>query len=273
MKTMIKNNKLLYSYIAGWTDGDGCIHIGRKKWNSRWSLKLTDKEPLHFINNTMNLSKNIYKTKLDPRWKNPKTSYELTLRTKQALPFINNIATYLVEKQDKAKQYLTVFSQTFNFSYLKHDREEFFAWLAGFFEAEGYVGVRKTKTSGKLKSGKIKIYSSIEARLQLANTNFSIMDFILKKLKEYEIVNESTKLYDSRKASRKKCPFTSKWVDRKQAYELVLQSGSFLKLQKEIFPHMVIKRKKEKILEGLEILKNRTRKIKGVKEFYDKEAR
>jgi len=99
------------------------------------------------------------------------------------------------------------------------------------------------------------------------------MDFILKKLKEYEIVNESTKLYDSRKASRKKCPFTSKWVDRKQAYELVLQSGSFLKLQKEIFPHMVIKRKKEKILEGLEILKNRTRKIKGVKEFYDKEAR
>ena len=270
---MIKSNKLLCSYIAGWTDGDGCIYIGRNKWNSKWSLKLTDKEPLHFINNTMNLSKNIRKAKLDTRWKNSKTSYVLTLCTKQALPFINNIAAYLVEKQDKAKQYLTVFSQPFNFSYLKHDREEFFAWLAGFFEAEGHVEVRKTKTSGKLKSGEIKVYDFTETRLQLVNTNLLVMDFVLKKLKEYEIVEESRKLQISKKASRTWCPDTLKWKNRKTMYRLGFRGVHFLKLQKEIFPHMVIKRKKEKILEGLEVIKNRTRKTKGVKEFYAQEAR
>jgi len=269
---MIKSNKLLYSYIAGWTDGDGCIHIGRKKWNSRWSLKLTDKEPLHFINNTMNLSKNIYKIKLDTRYK-CKIQYELVLRTEQALPFIDNIANYLVEKQDKAKQYLTVFSQPFNFSYLKHNREEFFAWLAGFFEAEGHVEVRKTKTSAKLKSGEIKFYDFTETRLQLVNTNLLVMDFVLKKLKEYEIVEESRKLQINKKASRKWCPDTLKWKNTKQLYRLGFRGAHFLKLQKEIFPHMVIKRKKEKILEALEIMKNRPYKTKGVKEFYAQEAR
>jgi len=269
---MIKSNELLCSYIAGWTDGDGCIHIGRKKWNSRWSLKLTDKEPLHFINNTMNLSKNIYKIKLDTRYK-CKIQYELVLRTEQALPFIDNIANYLVEKQDKAKQYLTVFSQPFNFSYLKHNREEFFAWLAGFFEAEGHVEVRKTKTSAKLKSGEIKFYDFTETRLQLVNTNLLVMDFVLKKLKEYEIVEESRKLQINKKASRKWCPDTLKWKNTKQLYRLGFRGAHFLKLQKEIFPHMVIKRKKEKILEALEIMKNRPYKTKGVKEFYAQEAR
>ena len=205
---------------------------------------------------------------MDTRWK-CKIEYELRVRTKKALPFINNIANYLVEKQDKAKQYLTVFNQPFNFSYLKHDREEFFAWLAGFFEAEGHVEVRKTKTSGKLKSGEIKVYDCTETRLQLVNTNLLVMDFVLKKLKEYEIVEESRKLQISKKASRTWCPDTLKWKNRKTMYRLGFRGVHFLKLQKEIFPHMVIKRKKEKILEGLEILKNSTHKRKGVKEFYD----
>ena len=270
---MIKKlDKLLCSYVAGWTDGDGCIHIGRKRCDSRWTLKLTDKEPLYFINNTMNLSEKIYKKKLDTRWK-CKTEYELRVHTKKALPFINNIANYLVEKQDKAKQYLTVFNQPFNFSYLKHDREEFFAWLAGFFEAEGHVKVSKRKLNKKLKSGKIKVYDFTEVNFQLVNTNLLVMSFVLKKLKEYEIVDKSRKLQDSIKTSRKWCPVTLRWINRKPMYRLFLGSDSFLKFQKEIFPHMVIKRKKEKILEGLEILKNRTYKRKGVKKFYDQETR
>jgi len=270
---MIKSNELLYSYIAGWTDGDGCIHIGRKRYYSKWALKLTDKEPLHFINNTMNLSKNIWKIKAAIGFGYKcKIQYELSVRTKQALPLINNIANYLVEKQDKAKQYLTVFNQPFNFSYLKHNREEFFAWLAGFFEAEGHVEVRKRKINKKLKSGEIKTYDHTETSLQLVNTNLLVMDFLLKKLKEYEIVDESKKLQIGKKASRTWCPDTLKWKNRKTMYRLGLQSASFLKLQKEIFSHMVIKRKKEKILEALEIIKNSPRKRKGVKEFYDQEA-
>ena len=271
---MIKKlDKLLCSYAAGWTDGDGCIHIGRRRGDSGWTLKLTDKEPLHFINNTMDLSQKIYKKKLDTRWENQKISYELRVRTKKALPLINNIANYLVEKQDKAKQYLTIFNQPFNFSYLKHNRKEFFAWLAGFFEAEGHVKVRKRKLNKKLKSGEIKVYDFTEVDLQLVNTNLLVMSFVLKKLKEYEIVDKSRKLQDSVKASRRWCPVTLRWINRKPMYRLFLGSGSFLKIQKEIFPHMVIKRKKEKILEGLEILKNRTYKRKGIKEFYDQEAR
>lgn len=263
---MIPNN-LMYSYMAGWTDGDGCIHISKveKRW-SRFSLKITDIEPLLFFKKKLNVENKIVLKKPDQRGFKVKPMYNLNIYTKKALPFIKNIAPYLIEKQFKAIEYIKTFEgEVENFSHKQHTDEEFFAWLAGYIEAEGHVGVRIKKKFDKRRN---KEYVFKQIFIQLVNTNLDVMQFITDKLKKLNILDSKIILQKLIPKS-KPCIKTGKLFVRKPVYRLFAASASFLRLQEKIINYFIISRKKNKILEGVAVYKQAKFKRKTIREYFN----
>jgi len=263
---MITNN-LMYSYMAGWTDGDGCIHTSKvKKHWSRFSLKITDMEPLLFFKNKLNLENKILLKKPDKRGFKTKPMYSIDIHTKKALPFIKNIAPYLIEKQFKAIEYIKTFEgEVENFSHKQHTDEEFFAWLAGYIEAEGHIGVRIKK---KFEKRKNKEYVTKEVYIQLVNTNLNVMKFVIDKLKKLNILDSKIILQKQIPKSRP-CIKTGKVYVRKPVYRFFAASASFLRLQEKIIDYFIISRKKNKILEGVAVYKQIKFKRKAIKEYFN----
>jgi len=273
---MQKENNILYSYIAGWVDGDGCIYVSKKyRHHSSLSLKLTDIEPIIFFKNNLNIKSNIiFKKASNQRFKEA-LAYEVKLSGVKCLSYLENIMPYLVEKQQKVVDFFELYPEkklNKNITYLKHSEEEFYAWLSGYFEAEGHVGIKKKVAIKKLKSGKIQSYDYIESVLQLVNTNKFAMEFILNRLKQYNITNSLKKL-NVLKGGVKKCNITKKIINRKPCYRLFFKGSDFLNVQEKILPHFVINRKKEKILEGIKNFKNSRYKRKGVKDYFNEKEK
>jgi len=256
---------LINSYLAGWTDGDGCIHISK---TSKLSLKLIDKEPIEFFKTNLNIFNIIEEVKIDKRFK-AKQEYRIQIGGKKAVDCLKQIVPFLIEKQNKAKEYINIYEKNnFNCSYLQHTENEFFGWLAGFSEAEGCFSVKKRR-----KIVKNKIYFNQEPVFELTNTNQYVMNLIVKKLHEYKIAEN--KNLNVKKASQKICKITNKLITRKESYRLLLGGNDLLVFYQKIYPFMVIKRKKNKLLEGIEVMKNYRRKRKelkkNLKKFYGKE--
>lgn len=254
--------------MAGWTDGDGCIHVSKlNKSYSRFNLKITDIEPLLFFKNKLNLNKKIHLKKPDKRGFKQKPMYELSILSKKAVPFIKNITPYLIEKQYKAIEYIKSFEgEVENFSHKQHTDEEFFAWLAGYIEAEGHIDVRMRKRFYKKTNKEYFIRHHIS--IQLVNTNLDVMQFVTNKLKKLNILDSKIKLQKFIPKSRP-CIKTGKVSVRKPIYRLFAASVSFLRLQEKIIDYFIISRKKNKILEGVTIYKQSKIKRKTIKEYFN----
>lgn len=253
--------------MAGWTDGDGCIHTSKvnKNW-SRFSLKITDMEPLLFFKNKLNITNKIMFKKPDKRGFKTKPIYAININSKNALPFIKNIAPYLIEKQFKAIEYIKIFEgEVENFSHKQHTDEEFFAWLAGYIEAEGHIGVRSKRTFEKRRN---KEYVFKHIYIQLVNTNLNVMQFVIDKLKKLNIL-DSKIILQKQIPKSKPCIKTGKVFVRKPLYRLFAASASFLRLQEKIIDYFIISRKKNKILEGVAIYKQSKFKRKAIKEYFN----
>jgi hypothetical protein len=263
---MIPDN-LMYSYMAGWTDGDGCLHVSKiNKSQNRFILKITDIEPLLFFKNKLNLENKILFKKPDKRGFKTKPMYALTINSKKALPFIKNIAPYLIEKQFKAIEYIKAFEgEVENFSHKQHTDEEFFAWLAGYIEAEGHI---KAKIRKQLKKKMNKEYVFTEIYIQLVNTNLDVMQFVTDKLKKLNILDSKIILQKQIPKSRP-CIKTGKVYARKPLYRLFAGSTNFLKLQEKIVDYFIISRKKNKIFEGVAIYKQAKFKRKTMREYFN----
>tara|TARA_R110000751_G_scaffold295442_1_gene403761 strand:+ start:17 stop:826 length:810 start_codon:yes stop_codon:yes gene_type:complete len=259
------HKKLKLAYIAGFIDGDGCIHSSLKsRPNSAIVVGVTDFEPVQFI--AKHFNKNVTKRlenspyKVQPRYFTKCSGISVIPHLKSLLPF-------LMEKRNNAFKILKQYNAYENFPYLQHSREEFFAWLAGFSEAEGHFGTRKRKTSlkskGRTPSSK-KTYDFTEVFYQLVNTNESLMNYILNKLREYGITYK-TKL-NVIKAYTRACPVTKKIIIRKPLHRLFLGGGDLLLLYREIYPSMKIERKKDQIIKSIKLMKETKRKRKRLKE-------
>lgn len=263
---MITDN-LMYSYMAGWTDGDGCIYVSKPKrhW-SRFSLSITDMEPLLFFKNKLNVDNKILLKKPDKRGFKVKPMYQFSIHTKKAVPFIKNIAPYLIEKQYKAIEYIKSFEgEVENFSHKQHTDEEFFAWLAGYMEAEGHVSIKNRK---KFKKKRNKEHFFTEVSIQLVNTNLDVMQFVIDRLKKLNIL-DSKIILQKRIPKSRPCYKTGKIFVRKPVYRLFATSASFLRLQEKIIDYFIISRKKNKILEGVAIYKQLKFKRKPIKEYFN----
>ena len=259
----MKHNKK-YSYIAGFLDGDGCIHLNKKRYESRISVAVTDFEPIQFIAEHFNKKMHMRYDRNSPF--NVKPRYWIDCSGFDLIPHLKSLLPFLVEKRNNAFAILKQYN-AYEFSpYLQHTREEFFAWLAGFSEAEGHFGVRKRKISKPKRttpSGK-KIYDYTETFYQLVNTNESLINYVLCKLRDYGITKKMK--YNTLKPSMRTCSITKKTIARKPLYRIFLGGGDALFLYKEIYPFMKIKRKKDKIIESIKLSKEKKYKHKRLKE-------
>ena len=263
---MKKSNKeLKLSYIAGFIDGDGCIHASLKRRDdSSVMVSVTDFEPVQFI--AKHFNKNMHK-RLDKNSPfNIKPRYYTKCSGFALLPHLKSLLPFLMEKRNNALNILKQYDVYENFTYLQHSREEFFAWLAGFSEAEGHFSTIKRKISKPKRTtpSNKKIYDYTEVRYQLVNTNESLMNYILNKLKSYEIT-QKPKL-QVLKAHTRMCPITKKVITRKPLLRLFLGGGDVLLLYREIYPFMKIKRKKDQVVESIKLLKEKRYKNKRLKE-------
>jgi len=252
------------AYIAGFVDGDGCIHVSKKRHDSRLDVAVTDFEPVQFIAEHLNKKMNMKYEKNSPF--NAKPRYWTKCSGFDLLPHLKSLLPFLVEKRNKAFSILKQYNAYEDFPYLQHTREEFFAWLAGFSEAEGHFGARKRKISQPKRttpSGK-KIYDHTETFYQLVNTNESLMNYVLCKLRDYGITKKMK--YNTLERGARMCPITKKVIVRKPLHRIFLGGGDALLLYKEIYPFMKIKRKKDKITESIMLSKKRRYKHKRLKE-------
>ena len=253
------------SYIAGFVDGDGCIHSSNKRRaHSCIVVSVTDFEPVQFI--AKHFKKNINKRLEKNSRFNIKPRYSIKCSGIAVIPHLKSLLPFLMEKRNNALRILKQYNEYEDFTYLQHTREEFFAWLAGFSEAEGHFGARKRKVSRPERntpSGK-KIYDYIETFYQLVNTNESLMNYVLHKLRAYNITKKMK--YNTLKQSRRMCSTTKKIITRKPLHRIFLGGGDLLLLYKEIYPFMKIKRKKDKIIESIKLLKGKRYKHKRLKE-------
>ncbi len=259
------HKELKLSYIAGFIDGDGCIHASLKsRTQSCVTVSVTDFEPVQFI--AKHFDKNVTKRlESSPFWK-LKPRYFTKCSGIAVIPHLKSLLPFLMEKRNNAFKILKQYDAYENFPYLQHSREEFFAWLAGFSEAEGHFSTIKRKISKPKRttpSGK-KIYDYTEVRYQLVNTNESLMNYVLNKLKDYGIT-QKMKL-NVMKERTKFCPITKRTIIRKPLHRLFLGGGDVLLLYREIYPFMKIKRKKDQVVKSIKLSKEKRYKCKRLKE-------
>ena len=255
--------ELKLAYIAGFIDGDGCIHHSNLRGRSESGVLIgvTDVEPVQFIANHFN--KNVTK-RLEKSPYKVKPRYFTKCSGISVIPHLKSLLPFLMEKRNNAFKILKQYDAYENFPYLQHSRKEFFAWLSGFSEAEGHFSIRKRKRIRTTPSGKKTRYNAIDIAYQLVNTNESLMNYILNKLKSYGIT-QKPKLQVV-KAHTRMCPITKKMITRKSLHRIFLGGGDMLLLYKEIYPFMKIKRKKDQIIESIKLAKENKFKRKRLKE-------
>lgn len=172
------NNTLIHAYTAGYIDGDGCFSIGKTtikktnyiKYQASLTITSTNRSVLEFFSTCYGGSIADFDRKKYPQ---QKPQYRLTLRHSDSINLIEKILPYLVERKDQAelfREFITTESKEIKDFFiekmfpLKHTinlvkesdkiilREDMntikptendFAYLAGFIDAECWLGVQK----------------------------------------------------------------------------------------------------------------------------------
>src|ERR1700722_2750796 len=192
------------AYAAGYVDGDGCFHIGKRgnKFIVQFIITSTNREVLAWFQRTFQGSissakkKNINITHKD--------LYQFSLSKLLGIPFAESIFSYLVEKREEAQLFinfasaktsdekmnlidkmkilknhtnLVLASNKSEFEGLKNTiipTKEDFAYLAGFIDAECCLGIQRYRAKNKPNY----LYKS---QLQCNNTKAPIFKWLLQR--------------------------------------------------------------------------------------------
>lgn len=206
MKNVIKNTTL--AYAAGYIDGDGCFSIRGEPYKNRTSSKYpaaliiasVNPEVLYWLSSMLGGSIQHKKNSTPTR----KSVYYFHLKKKEAIPFVQDIIPYLVEKIEEAKTFVE-FAESKSMKdrndliekmkRLKNStnlvsanlKPEFeatrntinpseydFAYLAGFIDAECNLGIQKYKPKDRPNY----VYKIM---LQCNNTKAPVFKWILER--------------------------------------------------------------------------------------------
>ena len=174
-------NNNIFSYTAGYVDGDGCFYIGKCinnksgkiKYQSSLIISSTNDKVLKFFHKTHGGTTSLSDTR--SKFQGQKPQYHFTVRSNKAKKLTELIIPYLVEKQEQAKIFCKFINTSnieekesliFLMKDLKHNRdlinkndkeiimnniekiipnEADFAYLAGFIDAECCLTISKYK--------------------------------------------------------------------------------------------------------------------------------
>ena len=210
-----------WAYHAGMADGDGCITS-----DFTYSLNLVDKNVIEEIANLYKVSI----TKVKRKNKRHQQMYRCSLYSNNAKHFISRIAPYLIEK----RKFTAELCKKFNVEIEKPstDPNLRFAWLAGYFDAEGHVRMRNNYDE------RSKNYC-FDIRLRFTSTNILVLRFIRRLINKYFNSNGEKSIINlfSKGAIR---------GNRKKGWDLEISQTAKVHLFAKVFEQMVkIKRKKK----------------------------
>ena len=179
-----KNNKIImnnifanqhqysFPYFAGWADGDGSFkNVESNKKHSSYNLLIVNEEPVYQLSNLYQTSV-VLGTPEKREWINASDiRKETALCGQRLIHFCQKVAPFLIDKQNKALKILKKRGvENYSCSYMKHNKEQFTEYLAGFLEAEGHFSYRTD----------IHKYG-----FKVNNYNKDLIEFIKDSLKKY----------------------------------------------------------------------------------------
>lgn len=170
-----QEHKYNYAYFAGWADGDGCFTPKEDPAGPlNYCLRIRNEEPVYNLSDLF-LSSVILSTPEKRPWINESDPRKYTtLSGVRFEHFCKKVAPFLIEKQQLAINGLRRKGIQFNCSYKQHNRDEFFAYLAGFAEAEGHFRYDLKRSN---------------YQLEITNYNKDSIDFIEENIKKYLNIN------------------------------------------------------------------------------------
>ena len=216
-----KSFSVNWPYLAGMIDGDGCVR------NVDTILGLVDKEPVEYLSKLFTSSLMI---KLDS--KKNRTAYVcqpryfVSVSGEKNLYLLKKIYPYTVEKREQIAKVIEQYEPVPSGHYLEHTKEEFFQWFAGFAEAEGSF-----------------TFTEKQRRFSIGTTNYMVIDYVFRKLKQYDIVFNKLKPLQTVKASVRYEPQKKYNITRKEHYSFTLSGIDLVALCKKILPYMMMQRK------------------------------
>ena len=226
-----KSFSVNWPYWAGILDGDGCLS------KRAMIFYIVDKEPVETL---CNIFKSSLRIRLDSKRNRLayvcQPRYGTSFAGKKYMYLLQKIYPFTIEKREAIASVLEHNKQTIpDGFYLHHTKEEFFAWLAGYAEAEGHF-----RFDNKVRAFIVR------------STAYTVVDYILHKLRELGIVRHATKSIDVRKASVRFEKQKNYNITRKEAYGFHITGLDLQRLYHAILPYMIMERKIDKVKQTLD---------------------
>jgi hypothetical protein len=225
-----KSFSVNWPYWAGILDGDGCLS------KKTIQFAIIDKEPVQKLSE---LFKSSLLIRLDSK-KNRlayicQPRYTTQFSGEKYMYLLQKIYPFTIEKREAIASVLEHHKQTIpDGFYLHHTREEFFAWLAGYAEAEGHF-----RFDNKVRAFFVR------------STNYTVIDYLLHKLRELHIIRHATKSIDVRKAFVRFEKQKNYNITRKETYGFHITGLDLQRLYHAILPYMLMERKIDKVKQTL----------------------
>ena len=239
-----KLTNLDWAKWGGWFDSDGSFFYSKKDKTIHCCLSLSDKSPVELFSKTFEVSlsatckSNNYEKSVN---KEIKERYGAIITGERALWFCQKVHPFVINKNNKLNEILSKFNVNLSSNYNNMDSSEFLSWLISFIEGDGSF-----TTANK---GKYPI-------VQITSNNNYLLDYIRNRcLRENVIVFNKTAV--KQKAGEFKLSSKSNLTAfRKTGYIMRAWSKqNLLQFYDKILPFMSLDRKKDKILNHIELFK------------------
>jgi len=234
-----KLSNLEWAKWGGWFDSDGSFF---KKGNTiGCKLELSDKSPVELFAKMFETTLSV--TTLQSNYQrstNTKKERFIALLSKdKAIYFCKKIHPYIINKNNSLNNLLKNQNVNLSQNYDNMTTQEFIAWLTCFIEGDGSFTSQK-------KYPFIRIYSN----------NLHLLNYIKKRSEKENIVKFNKVILKQKEGSYKMSSTSNIIINRKNGYCVsITGKKNLLQFYDKIFPFMTLDRKKQKMLEHIEMYK------------------
>ena len=236
-----KLSNLEWAKWGGWFDSDGSFSFDKQK-QLRAALQLSDKSPVQMFADTfeINLLSSNRRTNYEKSTGTNSEKFSAYLTRARADYFCKKVHPYIINKNNHLNNVLAKANIKINDGYLTMSDKEFFVWLVSFMEGDGCFAILRGKTPV----------------CKISSNNKHLLNYIKDRCTKLKLVN-FTDVYLKQKAGTTYMSSTSNvLITRKDGYVLNVNKKSEVKpFYEKILPYMTLDKKKQKVIESLNILK------------------
>lgn len=230
---------------GGWFDSDGCFYYDKKYKKVYCILALSDKSPVELFsktfeaNLTVNYKKNNYEKSVN---KEVKEKYRTAIFGERALWFCQKIHPFIINKNNKLNEILKNFNINLSNNYNNMDSKEFLSWLIAFIEGDGSFTALNKGT-----------YPTV----QITSNNNYLLNYIKDRCLKDNLISFNKVSIKQKEGAFKLSSRSNLTAYRKTGYIMkAWRKENLIPFYNKILPFMCLDRKKDKILNHIEMFKN-----------------